>query len=114
MKTNKLTLVALTILLVCLVSAALWLYPKVQQARLNRALLEAVKQSNHTRIQTLLDAGADPNTRDEYPTVLILAADKADEATIRLLLSHKANVNAIGAYGCPALQYAISNYYHVK
>lgn len=115
MKNKKRNLAIRVILLACLVIIAAWFYPKLQQARLNQALLDAVKQGNHTRIQALLNAGADPNSReDNYPTALIFAADLNDDETVRLLIARGANVNAKGAYGQYALQYALNSYYYAN
>jgi ankyrin repeat protein len=116
MKINKHNSTVLAILFVCLGVMGLWFYPKLQQARLNQALIEAVKDSNHTRIQALLDAGANPNanTGGIYPTLLIIAADRNDEASVRLLLAHHAKVDAKGIYGQTALQYALNSYYYAN
>ncbi len=111
MKNNQLASRRLMIPLAVLVVVGLWLYPKVQQERLNGALIEAVNQGEPTCVQALLAAGADPDTRDGIPTALILASDKDDEASVRFLLAHRANVNATGAYKNTALHIAIGHYY---
>jgi len=64
---------------------------------------------SHATIGFLLQAGADPNQRDSkgMMTVLMVAADRADTETVRLLLQHKADVNVqAGPYRWTALHVA--------
>lgn len=52
---------------------------------------------SHATIAHLLDAGADPNQRDtKGTTALMLAADRVDTESVRLLLQKKPDVNVRG------------------
>ena len=63
---------------------------------------------SHATVGYLLDAGADPDQRDtKGSTALMVAADRADTESVRLLLLHKADVNVqAGPYRWTALQVA--------
>jgi ankyrin repeat protein len=63
---------------------------------------------SHATIGYLLQAGADSNQRDSKGmTVLMVAADRADTETVRLLLQYKADVNIqAGPYRWTALHVA--------
>lgn len=63
---------------------------------------------SHANIGYLLEAGADPDQRDtKGMTILMVAADRVDTESVRLLLQHKANVNIqAGPYRWTALHLA--------
>jgi ankyrin repeat protein len=63
---------------------------------------------SHSTIGYLLQAGANPNQRDtKGMTALMVAADRADTETVRLLLRYKADVNnQAGPYRWTALHIA--------
>ena len=63
---------------------------------------------SHANIGYLLQAGANPNQRDtKGMTVLMVAADRADTESVRLLLQYKADVNIqAGPYRWTALHIA--------
>jgi len=57
----------------------------------------AANQKNTAQVNALLDRGADPNTRgDGGTTILMQSAALGDEPTIKVLLAHGANINARG------------------
>ena len=76
----------------------------------NPPLLEAIYKGDITKVQTLVDKGADVNAKDEAGfTVLIVAAREAwrgNIAIVKALIEAGANVNARNGYGDTALHLA--------
>ena len=76
---------------------------------LKTQLWEAANQQNCSRVKRLLEQGVDPNTRYPFPrdpvaksagalqgTVLMEAAILGDEPTVKVILAHRAFINARG------------------
>src|SRR5579872_430080 len=103
------------------------------RAGLRGPLIAAVKAHDARRVRQLLDRSADPNARDRQEThrgllalfasllgrdpgsdrnrgktALMLAAGNLDAESVRLLIEHGANVNAIDEKGDTALREAAS------
>jgi N-acyl-D-amino-acid deacylase len=63
--------------------------------RLDKALLQAIRDGNHANVRQLLDQGANVNARDERgDTALMQAALNSDAEMVRLLLQRGADVHA--------------------
>jgi len=81
------------------------------------ALMSAVESHGCRRVRVpmvrlLLEAGADPNTRDflqETPLMKACDAFRINAAVIRLLVQHGADVNARDKFGDTALSRAVSH-----
>ena len=57
-------------------------------------LLVAIRNSDHARVQKLLDSGADPNTADaDGTTALMHSVVESDVKMMKLLVDKGANVN---------------------
>jgi uncharacterized protein len=70
-------------------------------------LFEAVSSRNFTKVEKLLDAGADPNIPENNGTTPVMeAAGWGSLRLIRLLVRYKANVRARDNFGDSALDYA--------
>lgn len=113
------------LLLACMVVSLGWL---IRQQRLNRALIAAIKQYDTQVALTLLDQGADANSRDkpglslndiwfllwnrrksvpeDYETALMVASQKGSPTILKLLLDHGADPNAHMMGGFTALMLA--------
>src|SRR5579872_4247273 len=73
----------------------------------SRDLLFAIRDGDHARVQMLLRAGADVNTRDaDGTTALMHSVIESDVTMIKLLLDSGAEINAKNALGSSALMYA--------
>src|SRR5262249_39659143 len=82
---------------------------------LDRSLLAAVRDGDHTKARSLLDQGAYVNARDETgDTALMQAALNSDSEMMRLLLQQSAYVNARNADGVPVLLRAVHDPDKVK
>jgi hypothetical protein len=57
-------LIAIACTIVLIVAPTLWSYRESHQQSLNHALISAIKRSDAPDVNSLLAAGADPNTRD--------------------------------------------------
>ena len=57
-------LIPVTIAILLLAAPSIWLARQHHLLTLNRELIAAIKQSDAQRVESLLAAGADPNTRD--------------------------------------------------
>jgi uncharacterized protein len=70
-------------------------------------LLLAIRDGDHARVQKLLRAGADVNTRDaDGTTALMHCAIESDVTMMKLLVDSGADVNAKNTQGSTALMYA--------
>ena len=112
-------LIPLACVAVFAITIATWLTRQHHQLTLNRELITAIKQSNVVKVESLLAAGADPNTRDTpqkrqaflprlndllhpapsylSPTVLIIAIDQYDSPNSRVVPTIAAALLAKGA-----------------
>jgi ankyrin repeat protein len=76
----------------------------------SRDLLLAIRDGDHARVQKLLRAGAEVNTRDaDGTTALMHSVIESDVAMIKLLLDSGAEVNAKNTQNSTALMYAAVN-----
>jgi ankyrin repeat protein len=76
----------------------------------SRDLLLAIRDGDHARVQKLLRAGADVNTRDfDGTTALMHSVIESDVTMMKLLLDSGAEVNAKNTLGSTALMYAAVN-----
>lgn len=64
----------------------------LEARRLNRELLEAIREKDSETVGTLLDAGANPNYPEADPRPLEIAIGNADIESIRLLVAAGASV----------------------
>jgi ankyrin repeat protein len=97
-------------LLVCLLGAAVWRFfifhpgtgsmsarkaAPAHKPELDGPLLAAIREGDGPTIQSLLENGADPNSRDDSgDPAVVLAVLFADTDILRLLLEHHADPNA--------------------
>ena len=73
-------------------------------------LLVAIRLGDHARVQKLLGSGVDVNTADnEGTTALMHSVIESDAKMVKLLIDHKANVNAKNSAESTALMYAATN-----
>ncbi|MCI1185968.1 ankyrin repeat domain-containing protein [Hymenobacter sp. DH14] len=76
----------------------------------DKKLYEAVSAKDTTQVQAALDKGANPNFRVKAGffemSLLILAVQKNDFATVKLLLDHQAEVDFRDAFNMTALMFA--------
>jgi ankyrin repeat protein len=73
-------------------------------------LLIAIRNGDHSRVQTLLAAGADVNTVDnDGTTALMHSVIESDVKMMKLLIDRGAKVNAKNASDSTALMYAATN-----
>ncbi|MDD3673346.1 MAG: ankyrin repeat domain-containing protein [Synergistaceae bacterium] len=80
------------------------------QEELNKKLIYTSARGNTEQVRELLDAGADPNTKDnDGHTALIEAAWRGKTETVRLLLDRGADPNIRNSYGSTALSRAVRN-----
>jgi ankyrin repeat protein len=76
----------------------------------SRDLLLAIRDGNHARVQKLLRAGIDVNTRDaDGTTALMHSVIESDVTMMKLLVDSGAEVNATNTQGSSALMYAAVN-----
>lgn len=71
-------------------------------------LAQAIKSNDLTRIDNLIQAGADPNREIEGVPPLHLAVLEGLDDVVKLLLSHKSDVNRPDSRGMTPLHYAAS------
>ena len=72
-----------------------------------KLLVAAVRAGDNQRVVELLNGGANPNTKDESGTpVLMLSAIYGSAASMQTLLDRGADPNATNAAGASALHYA--------
>src|SRR5215471_14294744 len=70
-------------------------------------LLLAIRDGDHARVQKILRAGADVNTRDgDGTTALMHSVIESDVSMMKLLLDSGAEVDAKNTHGSTALMYA--------
>jgi uncharacterized protein len=83
--------------------------PSICLASVEPELTMAVRDKNIRKVQTLLLRGADVNERDEglQQTPLMWAVQVGEPKIVRLLLAHRADVNAIDDEGSTALTFAV-------
>ena len=80
---------------------------KVEGSTVLTGLRAAVQERQMSRLQILLEEGADVNAKDIGGwTALILAAEKGDGEAVQLLLRHGADVKISGSREWPALHWA--------
>ncbi len=76
----------------------------------DKKLYEAISAKDSARVQAALDRGANPNFRIKAGSfemsLLILAVQKNDFATIKMLLDHHAEVDFRDAFNTTALMFA--------
>src|SRR5438876_4881948 len=73
-------------------------------------LLVAIRNGDHPRVEKLLRAGADVNTADsDGTTALMHSVIESDTKMMKLLIDHRANVQAKNAADSTALMYAATN-----
>lgn len=73
----------------------------------DRGLLEAIRNGDVQAVRASLQAGADPNTRDNTgTTALMQAVIYASRECVQWLLDRGANVNAANGYGSTALMWS--------
>nr|NGX31947.1 hypothetical protein [Chlamydiota bacterium] len=80
-----------------------------QQAKLNKAFIEAVKKNEVEEVKQLLDNGVDVDLHDQYSgqTALIIAAQKGYVASVKMLLDKGANAGLKCGLGDTALIIAV-------
>src|SRR5262249_37459541 len=90
------------------VSLALLLPPPVLASEVKEEFLAAARKGDAKTVETLLAKGVEVNTKTEYGvTALMYAADKGHLDVVKVLLKHKADVNAKdNFYGATALTWA--------
>jgi ankyrin repeat protein len=89
--------------LVALLAVLVPLMPRAADER----LLEALRGNDHAVVKTLLQSGGDPDVRDSSgASALMYATLYASSEEMRLLLDHRADVNATNAAGATALMWA--------
>jgi uncharacterized protein len=77
----------------------------------SRDLLVAIRDGDHARVQQLLRAGADVNTKDaDGTTALMHSVIESDVPMMKLLLDSGAEVKAKNVLGSTALMYAAVNF----
>lgn len=104
---RKLTVV--TLILAAVLLPALGAYGDIS---LNDELIDAARDGDCNRVESLLKAGADANAKSEYGwTTLMEAAESGHVEVAELLLKHGADVNAKNEnhYGWTALKWAAGN-----
>ena len=77
------------------------------------SLIHAIGTKNHKKVRSLLEEGANPNdpnikfksTHDK--TLLHLAVEIADKASVAILLEHEALIDNIDSFGRTALHYSV-------
>jgi ankyrin repeat protein len=84
---------------------------RVQQAKKNKSLFEAVTKGDIEQVKKLIAQGADVNVAEGENawTPLLAAAKGAHSEVVKVLLANGANVNLAETYGYTALYYAIWN-----
>ena len=105
MKTARIPMITKRWLAVILILALLpYIAIAGATATLDQQLIEAAARGELALVKTLLDQGADLNTKDEYGrTALTEAAGRGDLETVRLLLDKGADLNTNASSGWPAL-----------
>jgi ankyrin repeat protein len=80
------------------------------------AFYTAIRENDLTRLQTMLKGGADANVADVRggSTPLMHAASAGSLESMKLLLDHKANVNAVNSAGATALMMAVTDIEKVR
>lgn len=77
---------------------------------INRKLYEAVSAADTVNVNYLLNNGADANYKEKIGSfgmsMLILAVNNQDFATIKLLITHKVNIDERDWFNSTALMYA--------
>jgi len=84
---------------------------RVEQAKKNKSLFEAVTKGDIEQVKKLIAQGADVNVAEGENawTPLLAAAKGAHSEVVKVLLANGANVNLAETYGYTALYYAIWN-----
>jgi ankyrin repeat protein len=81
-----------------------------QVTSMSNALIDAILSGDTDKSQSFLMSGADANMRDdEGNTLLMLAANRGNLETVKLLIDAEADVNAVDANGWTALFKAVIN-----
>jgi len=84
---------------------------RVQQAKKNKSLFEAVKKGDIEQVKKLIAEGADVNETEDLGQVkwtpLIAAASGGDVQVVKVLLENGAKVDATDSHGYTPLYYAI-------
>jgi ankyrin repeat protein len=131
LKKSKPVKKALKVAAVFLIVVACAFYRVYRQASLNSGLIEAVKLGYEAEVTSLLEQGADPNTRDgahapnpsewfqnlvigastdkpeDHTPAIVLAANvNGNLTTVQMLVKHGANIRAVGPNGMDALSAA--------
>ncbi len=108
-------------LLLCVTPVVAWKFSASPQAarpdrhELDKALLVAIRDGDHSKVQGQLDQGAYVNARDDAgETALMQAALNADTEMMRLLLQRGADPNARSLDGLTALVRAVHDPDKVK
>jgi ankyrin repeat protein len=80
------------------------------------AFYSAIRENDLARLQAMLSSGADANASDPRggSTPLMHAAAVGSLDSIKLLVEHKANVNAVNAAGATALMMAVTDMEKVR
>src|SRR5687767_7258613 len=76
----------------------------------NRSLADAAKSGDRAAVQSLLDAGTNPNlAQADGTTPLFWAASRGDAQMVDVLLRARADVNAANDFGATPLYVAAEN-----
>lgn len=85
------------------------LQDSAKQEVINRAAAAATENGRKKSLQLLLDAGVNPDTKEEKGSLISLAAINSRRDIAALLLERKANPNLPDAEGIPPIMHAVIN-----